>query len=305
MRICSFLPSATEILYTLGVGEQIVGVSHECDYPPDAQHKPKVIRTIIEQDERSSEEIDQAVRTSLERQQSLYQIDQETLRRLHPDLIVTQELCDVCAIDSAQVAKALRALPDQPDIISLHPHTLEEMLEEIRVVGERVGRQAEAERCLTSYRERIRRVQSWVAQDATRPRVFCLEWLKPPMACGHWVPQMVELARGREVLGRVGEPSRYVQPEEIVAAAPEILILMPCGFSIERTRQELSVLTAQSWWDEVPAVYAHQVYLVNGPAYFNRSGPRLIDGIELLAALLHPEQCHSVLPPGEQVVARL
>ena len=305
MRICSLLPSATEILYALGLGDDVVGVSHECDYPPDALRKPKVIRTLIDQDTRSSEEIDQEVHRSLERRESLYQVDAEALRRLHPDLIVTQELCDVCAIDATQVSAALRALSYQPDVISLHPHTLQEMLEDIRLVGERVGHQAQAEELVASYRRRIDQVQTRLAGISRRPRVFCLEWLAPPMATGHWVPEMVELAGGIEVLGRAGQPSRYANAEEIVDARPEVLILMPCGFSIERTRRELAVVSAQPWWGRIPAVRDGQVHLVNGPAYFNRAGPRLIDGIELLASVLHPDRCAGLLPAGAHAVAGL
>ena len=289
MRICSLLPSATEILFALGLGEQVVGVTHECDYPLEALEKPKVIRTVIDQHDLSSEEIDRRVRVALERRESLYLVDEDALRRARPDLIVTQELCEVCAIDSAQVFEALRNLPSRPRVVSLHPHTLEEALQDIRLVGEVTGREREAARLLVSLRERIERVRTLVA-GASQPRVFCLEWLDPPMVSGHWVPEMVGLAGGHEVLGRAGELSRYVTWDEVTAAQPEVLIVMPCGFQIERTRRELPTLAARSWWPTLPAVRDGRVYLVNGPAYFNRSGPRLVEGIELLAGLLHPEQ---------------
>ena len=305
MRICSLLPSGTEILYALGLGDEVVGVSHECDYPQEVRTKPRILRTIVDQDRLSSDQIDQLVRTSLERRESLYRLDVEALHRLQPELIVAQELCEVCAIDASDVVKVLTTLPYQPDVVSLHPHTLDEALEDIRRVGQLTGRQAQAEALLRSYRARLQHVQQFVATVSIRPRVFCLEWLKPPMGCGHWVPEQVKLAGGSEVLGRAGEPSRYVTAEEIVDAQPEVLILMPCGFSIERTRRELSTATTQPWWNEVPAVRDGQVFLVNGPAYFNRSGPRLIDGIELLAGLLHPDRCGRMIPPGEGIMARL
>jgi iron complex transport system substrate-binding protein len=298
MRLCSLVPSGTEILYALGLGESLVGVSHGCDYPPDALQKPKVIRTVIDQDRLSSDDIDRAVRVSLERGKSSYEVDEEALRRAAPELIVTQELCDVCAIDTTEVSQALRTLTYQPRVISLHPHTLNESLGEIRLVGEVTGHQREADQLLRSYRERIERVQARLRGIAHRPWVFCLEWLKPLMASGHWVPEMVALAGGTEVLGRVGGSSRYVTGDEVVAARPEVLIVMPCGFPIERTRRELPLLTTQPWWNELPAVRDGRAYVVNGPAYFNRSGPRLIDGIELLAGLLHPDRCAALVPPG-------
>lgn len=298
MRICSLLPSGTEILYALGLGDQVVGVSHECDYPPEARQKPRVIRTAIDSEYASSEAIDQAVRASLARAEPLYQIDTDALSRARPDLIVTQELCEVCAIDEREVSEALRRLPYRPQVVSLHPHTLEELLAEIPLVGERTGRRREAERLVASLRERIARVRECLSGITERPRVFCLEWLAPPMASGHWVPEMVELAGGTEVLGRAGEPSRYVTGEAIASAEPDVVVLMPCGFSIERTRAELSLVTGQPWWGALPAVRRGRVTLVDGPAYFNRPGPRLVDGIELLAGLLHPDRCGGLIPPG-------
>ena len=302
MRICSLLPSATEILFALGLDDEIVGVSHECDYPAEALTKPRVIRTTLDQERMASDEIDAAVREALMHHRSLYEVDAEALRCARPELIVTQELCDVCAIDAAAVTAVLRALPFRPTVLSLHPHTLEEAIEDLGRIGEATGRRGEAERLLASLRDRLERVRSLVA-DAPRPRVFCVEWLAPPMASGHWVPEQVAWAGGLELLGRAGAPSRYVSSEEILDAHPEVLVLMPCGFPIERTRRELSLLTAQPWWDTLPAVRARQVHLVDGPAYFNRSGPRLVDGIELLASLLHPERCTAV--PGRAAVAAL
>jgi len=298
MRICSFFPGGTELLYALGLGEAIVGVSHECDYPPAARMKPTVIRTVIDQERLSSEAIDATVRQAIERRMSLYTVDADALRRARPDLIVSQELCDVCAIDTAQVAEAVRVLPDRPRVLSLHPHTLEESLEEIRLVGEATGTQDAAERLLRGCRTRLVRVAALVAHERRRPKVFCLEWLNPLMASGHWVPEMVERAGGVEVLGQAGASSRSVEWGQVQAAAPEVLIVMPCGFSIARTRRELPELTTLPGWDTLPAVRDGQVYLVDGPSYFNRAGPRLVDGIELLAGLLHPERCAHLIPPG-------
>ena len=295
MRICSLVPGGTEILYALGLGADVVGVSHECDYPPAVRGKPVVVHSVIDQDGASSAAIDAAVRRSLETGEGLYRVDEDLLLRLRPDLIVTQSLCEVCAVNGGQVAAAVRRLPDRPEIVSLHPHTLEESLAEIRLLGERTGRLAEAERLVAAFRARLQALAGRLA-GAGCPRVFCLEWLEPPMASGHWVPEMVERAFGVEVLGRTGQPSRYVTWEEVSAAQPDVLILMPCGFPIDRTRRELALLARQAWWRTLPAVRDGRVYAVNGPAYFNRSGPRLVDGIELLAGLLHPDRCADLIP---------
>ena len=295
MKICSFVPSATEILFALGLGDSIVGVSHECDYPPEALAKPRLLRTTIDQDRQSSREIDDAVRASLAGGMSLYEVDAEALRRAGPDLVLTQELCEVCAVDTSRVSAALRALPTRPDMLSLHAHTLQELMDEIQLIGRRTGRLDNAQRLVGALQERIADVTARLTGILHRPRVFCLEWLEPPMASGHWVPELVELAGGVDVLGRAGAASRYVTWDEVSAAGPEVLVVMPCGFSVERTRRELSLLTAQRWWAELPAVRQGRVHLVNGPAYFNRCGPRLIEGLELLAGLLHPERC-AIIP---------
>jgi iron complex transport system substrate-binding protein len=303
MRICSFVPSATELLYALGVGDELVGVSHECDYPPEARRKPRVSQTVIDQERASSGTIDRTVRDSLARGASLYRVDELLLRRLHPDLVLTQKLCEVCAISDAQAERAVGALPGRPDVIALHAHTLEEMLEEVRLIGERTGTVALAETLIQRFRARLASLYARLAAVTSLPRDFCLEWLEPPMAAGHWVPEMVALAGGTEVLGRAGEASRYVTWDEIEAAAPEVLVLMPCGFSIERTRRELPLLTAQPAWVQLPAVRAGRVHLVDGSAYFNRCGLRAVDGIELLAGLFHPEQCADLIPAASAAPA--
>ncbi len=297
MKICSFLPSATEILFALGLGDQIVGVSHECDFPPEASRKPRVISTIVDQ-QLSSAEIDRLVLEHVQRRESLYRVEVELLSRLRPDLIVTQELCEVCAIDAKDVLGALRTLSFRPRILSLHPHTLSEVLDEILIIGEETQRAREATQLVRMLKARIERVRQLGSRASTRPRVFCLEWLAPPMASGHWVPEMVELAGGCEVLGHAGKPSRSVTWADIGHARPEMLFIMPCGFPIERTKRELSVLGHSPGWDELEAVKRNHVYLVNGPAYYNCSGPRLVDGLEIFAGLLHPERAQGMIPAG-------
>ena len=318
MRICSLLPTATEILFALGLGDDVVGVSHECEFPPEARRKPRVVDTLVDQDRLTSGEIDQLVKRSLHERTSLYRLDLARIQELKPDLVVTQQLCEVCAIETGEVFRALATLPSPPKLLSLHPHTLQGVFDDILAVGRATGREAQADALVASLRARIARVQESLAGDragtdlagersersesrswdeevpraaeraAVEPaRVACIEWMEPLMACGHWVPEQVRLAGGREVLGREGAPSRYVTWEELVESRPDVLILMPCGFPVARTRRELAVLTARPEWPRIPAVQAGRVYAVDGPAYFNQSGPRLVDGIELLANLLH------------------
>lgn len=297
MKICSLLPTATEILFSLGLGDDVVGVTHECDYPPEARQKRCVVRTVIEQDRMSSDEIDRTVRAALRSGGSLYQVDVDALRELAPDLLVTQELCEVCAIDTEHVMRSLATLPSRPEILSLHPHTLQDIFRDIRLIGAQTGRGQEAEDLVRRLQDRMARVQDLVA-DLPRPRVICVEWLEPLMACGHWVPEQVALAGGQEVFSRAGEQSRVVEWPQIREADPDALILMPCGFSIARTRQELSLLTSLSGWEALRAVQSRHVWLVNGPAYFNQSGLRLVDGIEVLAGLLHPDRAGHLVPSG-------
>jgi len=297
MTICSLLPSATEILYALGLGDQVIGVSHECHFPPEVNSKPRVVQSAIDQDRCSSEDIDRLVRDALQHRESLYRIDTELLRHLRPQLIVTQDLCDVCAIDTGSVHDVLRSLPYRPTVLSLHPHTLSEALEDIRILGSATGRLHEAARLIEQLQARIHRVRQRLKGVSRVPRVVCVEWLSPVMACGHWVPELVELAGGHEALGEAGKPSRVVPWEAVQRAQPDALILMPCGFLIDRTRRELDVLQRQPGWETLPAVQEGRVFLVNGPAYFNQSGPRLIDGLEILATLFHPERCQDVMIP--------
>ena len=295
MKICSLLPSATEILFALGLGDAVVGVSHACDFPAEVRDKPRVLRCSIAQDHDSSAAIDQAVRDALGRRESLYQIDTELMRRLQPDLVITQDLCDVCAVSAPDVRASVEALSPRPEVIALHPHTLGEMLEDIRTIGRRTGRRTQAQDLVNHLAQRIDRLRRRMAGSSMRPRVFCFEWLQPPMATGHWVPEMVELAGGREVLGQTGKPSRYVDWTEITTAKPEVLVLMPCGFSIERTRRECDLLRRMPGWLELPAVVQRRVYALDAAAYFNRSGPRLVDGVDILARLIHPARA-GVLP---------
>ncbi len=280
MRICSLLPSGTEILYSLGLGDQIVAVTHECDYPPETAAKPRITEDLIEQGRMTSIEIDHHVSSNIGRHGTIYRLKQDLLETLEPDLIVTQELCEVCAVSYKEVQHAARVLEGRTRIVSLEPTTLNEMLETILLVGELTGRKDAALEKVQELNARLQRVRERV-RDRERPRVYAMEWLDPPFSAGHWVPEMVEIAGGHEVLGKAGSKSERITPERILEAQPEIIVLMPCGFSLERTVEEYRRTRFLPGW-------SGQLYAVDGSSYFNRSGPRLIDGVEILSEIFHP-----------------
>jgi len=282
MRICSLLPSGTEILYSLGLGDQVVAVTHECDYPPETAAKPRITEDLIEQGRMTSVEIDHHVSSNIGRHGTIYRLKQDLLETLEPDLIVTQELCEVCAVSYKEVQHAARVLEGRTRIVSLEPTTLNEMLETILLVGELTGRKDAALEKVQELNARLQRVRERV-RDRERPRVYAMEWLDPPFSAGHWVPEMVEIAGGHEVLGKAGLKSERITPERILEAQPEIIVLMPCGFSLERTVEEYRRTRFLPGW-------SGQLYAVDGSSYFNRSGPRLIDGVEILSEIFHPER---------------
>jgi len=287
MKICSLLPSGTEILYALELGDQVVAVTHECDYPPEAASKPQITESLIDHERLSSTEIDHQVSSNIGRHGSIYRLKQDLLEALKPDLIVTQELCDVCAVSYKEVQRAARVLEGSTRIVSLEPNTLNEVLDTILLVGTLTGRQRTAEEKVRELRERLDRVRERV-RGAERARVYAMEWLDPPFSGGHWVPEMVEIAGGQEVLGKAGLKSERLVPERILEAQPEIIVLMPCGFSLERTIEEYRRTTFFPAWEELPAVRNHRVYAVDGSSHFNRSGPRLVEGVEILSEIFHP-----------------
>lgn len=296
MRICSFLPSATEIVYALGLEENLVGVTHECDWPPEAKGKPRVVGSLIKPEDLTSSEIDRVVSENYRAGKSMYIVDRETLVEANPDLILTQELCDVCAVSGNEVVEAVRVLGHEIQIISLEPRTLDGILDTIMIVGEATQRREQAERLVNDLRLRIEAVRSLLREERDRPRVFCMEWLDPPYTAGHWIPEMVEIAGGECGFGKTGEPSFRVSWDEILSFAPQVLILMPCGFNIERTLKEIDVLTSNEYWHRIPAVKKGHVYLVDANSYFSKSGPRVVDGLEILARILHPEICTYEIP---------
>jgi iron complex transport system substrate-binding protein len=287
MRIVSLLPSATEILFALGLGDQVVGVSHECDYPVEARSKTVVVHSRIPKDI-GPVEIDRRVREFTERGESIYGIDGEVLRRLAPDLIVTQDLCSVCAASPEDLAAVLATFEDRPEVLSLDPLDLGDVWRDILWVGEETMRGHEAERLLQSIGRRLAAIETEVAQTVRRPRVAFLEWMQPLYVGGHWVPEMVELAGACDFFGKARKPSYRVSLDEIVAAQPEVVIVAPCGYNADEARREYRSIEFPREWGEMPAVRANQIYYVDANAYFSRPGPRLITGIEILAKIFHP-----------------
>jgi iron complex transport system substrate-binding protein len=292
MRICSLLPSATEIVYALGLGESLAGVTHECDFPAEARTKPVLIRPRVDATA-SAGEIDRNVRAMVERGESLYAVDDAALQRIAPDLILTQDLCQVCAASPDDLAAALRKMPHPPRVLTLTPHTLADVWADIRTVGRATGREAEADALARRLEERVTAVERGVetgraVRAAPRPRVLCLEWLDPPYVAGHWVPEMVAKAGGVDVLGRAGEASFAITWGQAIAARPDVVLIMPCGYGAERAAAELAQMARPAGWEEIPAVRNARVYALDANSYFSRPGPRLADGVEILVKFLHP-----------------
>ena len=288
MRICSLLPSATEILYALGLGESVVGVTHECDYPPEATRKPALIRSRVDP-QAAPAEIDRQVGELVARGESIYGVDAELLESLSPDLIITQDLCHVCAASPEDLATALARLARQPRVLSLTPHSLADVWSDVKRVGEATATERCAEALAAKLSARAAAIEAVVKSATTRPRVACLEWLDPFYVAGHWVPEMVAAAGGEDAFGRAREASFRVSAEDIVRARPDVMIVMPCGYNISRTIREFSLDSLPKSWKKLPAVQERKIFAVDANSYFSRPGPRLAEGVELLAHLFHPE----------------
>jgi iron complex transport system substrate-binding protein len=285
MRIVSLLPSATEIVCTLGLEDQLVGVTHECDYPPPVLQLPKVTHTLIPK-EATSGQIDRLVREQLKTTQALYTLNLPLLKELRPDLIVTQSLCDVCAVAQNDVQAAIGQLPGHPRVINLEPQSLSDVFAAMRQVALAAG--VSAEGAVQSLTARVEAIATRSATLPHRPRVALLEWLDPPFSCGHWSPQLVRLAGGIEGLGQEGCPSRTVRWDEVMTWQPEVVFVACCGLNAERTLQDLSLVQSIPGWQDLPAVRAGRVYVTDGSQYFSRPGPRLVDSLEIIAHALHP-----------------
>jgi iron complex transport system substrate-binding protein len=300
MRILSLLPSATEIVYALGLGDDLVGVSHECDFPEDAKRKP-IVSTSDLSTALHSDEIHSVVSEHHHSSHSLYRIDEQLLKQLDPEVILTQELCTVCAIPVAQVRDAARVLAGPRCIVSLEPTTLHQVLENISAVAEVTARQAKAGALIRELEGRVSHIASATSSLIERPRVFCMEWMNPVLAGGHWIPEMVRVAGGTDGLGNDGKPSTPVDWEQTIKSAPHIIVIMPCGYKIQRTLSEVDLLASRPGWYSLPAVREGQVYVVDSPAYFSRPGPRIVTGLEILAQIIHPELFSGLIPPESAV----
>jgi iron complex transport system substrate-binding protein len=298
MRIVSLVPSATELLFALGLGPDVVGVTHECDYPEGAQELPKVTRDVLPTG-LSSAEIDAAVKERTLAGESIYELDADALHDLRPDLIVTQALCSVCAVSYDDVRGIAEEIDSQPMVISLDPHTVGEVLGDARTLAQATDRKDAAVDLVQEAAARIDRIRL-LTRDARKPRVAALEWLDPPFAAGHWTPQMISWAGGEDVLGFAGENSEQRSWEEVTASQPDVVIVMPCGYDAEIAHRE-----AEMHRDELAAVGAGEVVAVDAGAYFSRPGPRLIDGLELLAHILHPELVPAPEGPARALTVEL
>src|SRR5438876_5912955 len=289
MRIVSLLPSATEILLALGLDQQVVGVSHECDFPPAARSKTVVIHSRIPKDA-SPAEIDRLVREFSARGESVYSVDAEALRSLSPDLIVTQDLCHVCAASPEDLAVVLSDFDQRPEVLCLNPLDLGDVWRDILWVGEETFRPHAAEKLLETIGEKLGAIERQVRIQCTNdcPRVAFLEWLQPIYVGGHWIPEMIERAGGRDVFAKPRSPSFRLSPDDVVAAQPDILIVAPCGYTANQARDEYRAMSFTAGWQDIPAVRTGRVYSLDANSYFSRPGPRLITGLEILAKLFHP-----------------
>lgn len=288
MRIVSLLPSATEILCALGLARSVVGISHDCDYPPEIRDRPRVTRSRLIP-ELSSQAIHERVHRSAARGESLYTIDAERLAALEPELVVTQRQCSVCAVGEADAARVLAQTGSRARLVALAASRFGELPDDIRRLGQATDRVARAEALVEHLQARLERVWQQAIR-AHRPRVLCLSWFNPLMAAGHWVAEMVELAGGEDGLGARGEASTPLTPATLEDYAPEVILLLPCGFTLPRTSAEWQTVRDQPLWAKLPAVRAGLVFAVEG-SLFHRPGPRLLDAVELLTGLLHPELC--------------
>ena len=287
-RIVSFLPSATELLYELGVKDRIFGVTHECLYPEDAKSKPRVITSVLNPDVLNSKEIDDKIIELMRNGQDIFMLDEKNLVKAMPDLIVSQEICEVCSAYTNQVNKALSILDKKPEVHALNPSDLQGILSSIDELAKKVGKEEQGTILRKSLEKRIEYIKS--KKFEKRPRVLCIEWVEPFFTSGHWIPEMVELAGGKNMISIKGEKSRRMAFDEVEKANPEIIIMMPCGFDTERTISEYkNVLGNNDQWKKLDAVKSNSVYAVDANSYFSKPSIRTITGLEILAKIIHPQ----------------
>src|SRR5262245_26849476 len=288
MRFLSLLPAATEIAVALGLMEEVLGVSHECDFPSEANKRPRVTRCPMHDAGLRSWEVDERVRRALRENGTIYTIDEPLLRRLQPDVILTQRLCDVCAVGYGTVAKLAQTLPGRPQVVNLEPTSLADIFHDIQRVADACDAREGAEKLIHNLCNRVENVRERAAKIANRPRCFLMEWVDPPFCSGHWGPQLIEIAGGYDPLGRKHQPSTQINWQQVLKARPAIIVLALCGYDIDRARRDYESLRQFPGFDSIPAVAGGPVYVVNASAYFARPGPRIVDSLEILAGILHP-----------------
>ncbi len=289
-RIISLLPAATEMAAALGLMEDVVGVSHECDFPKEANARPRVTHCPVHNAGLTSVEVDQWVRRALQDKGTIYTIDEPLLRELRPDVILTQKLCDVCAVSYGTVARLAETLPGPPKVVNLEPTSLADIFDDIRGVAEACGVPDRARGVIAKLSERVRAVQLRADRISHRPRCFLMEWVEPPFCSGHWGPELVEIAGGGDSLGRRHEPSAQVNWREVIDTRPEIMVLALCGYDINRAQRDYELLRSFPDFDSLPAARGGEIYLVDASAYFARPGPRIVESLEILAGILHPQE---------------
>ena len=290
MRITSLLPAATEIAAALGLMEQVVGVSHECDFPEEANARPRVTRCLIHNAGLTSREVDQWVRRALHENGTIYAIDEPLLRELRPDVILTQRLCDVCAVGYGTVAKLAQTLPGSPRVVNLEPTSLAEIFDDIRRVADAGEVRERAEKLIINLSGRVENVRKRAARIPHRPRCFLMEWVDPPFCSGHWGPELVEIAGGHDPLGRKHQPSAQIDWHQVLEARPEVIVLALCGYDISRARRDYELLRRFPGFDSIPAEQSGEIYVANASAYFSRPGPRIVESLEILAGILHSNE---------------
>jgi iron complex transport system substrate-binding protein len=299
-RIVSLLPAATEIAAALGLMDQVVGVSHECDFPDEANTRSRVTHSPVHNSGLTSREVDERVRRALRENGTIYTIDEPLLRELQPDVILTQKLCDVCAVGYGTVAKLARTLPGPPTVVNLEPSSLSDIFDDIRRVAEVCDVPDRADKVITQLSDRIEAVRSRANAIVHRPRCFLMEWVDPPFCSGHWGPELVEIAGGYDPLGRKHQPSIQIKWQEVIDKRPDVIVLALCGYDIDRACRDYEVLRRFPDFDLLPAARRGEIYLADASAYFARPGPRIVDSLEILAGILHPRQFPEFVSRGPE-----
>jgi len=299
-RIVSFLPSATEILYLLGSQDQLFGVTHQCNFPPEAKNKPQVIKPVFDSESMTSMQIEEKIQELSRLQKDYFIIDFELLKEIRPDIIISQGLCEVCSPHTKETDKAIRYLDEKPQTLVLDPHNVDDILQNIIDVAITVGKETDGRQIRASFTKRIENISTTFKSN--KPKVICLEWFDPFYICGHWVPQMVEIAGGINGISITGERSRKMDFSEIVEFDPDILILLPCGFDLGRIIIEYESLSHNQQWNSLRAVQTDMVFALDALSYFSRPSPRIITGIEILAKIFNPQPFSNLTTPSNAYV---